>query len=71
MNVKSWKYPDLGNPGKNLICLDKKEDEEGFDLSKFLNDDALKNKSFFKYKGSLTKPPCTENIEWFILENPT
>jgi carbonic anhydrase len=28
-------------------------------------------KSFFSYKGSLTRSPCTENITWIVMENPS
>ncbi len=28
------------------------------------------NKSYYHYLGSHTKPPLTENVEWYILKNP-
>jgi len=33
------------------------------------NDAFKKVIKFFKYSGSYTKPPCTEGIDWFVVQD--
>lgn len=40
------------------------------DVSCNINELIPVDKSYYKYPGSLTTPPCTENVEWFVLKTP-
>eukprot|EP00932_Pfiesteria_piscicida_P016786 SRR837773.3694.p2 GENE.SRR837773.3694~~SRR837773.3694.p2 ORF type:complete len:351 (+),score=124.39 SRR837773.3694:43-1053(+) len=42
-----------------------------FDLEKLIpKGDAAKERAFFNYKGSLTQPPCTGGVDWWVLSSP-
>ncbi len=43
-----------------------KYDIEDGDLMKLLPE----NKEYFHYMGSLTTPPCTEGVHWYVLKTP-
>lgn len=40
--------------------------DRSFDIRTVLPD----KKDYYTYSGSLTTPPCTENVQWIILKNP-
>lgn len=40
--------------------------DTAFDMMLNLPED----KTYFNYKGSLTTPPCTEGVEWFVFKQP-
>jgi carbonic anhydrase len=42
--------------------------EKSVALEKFMS--GLDHQNFFYYEGSLTSPPCTEGLHWFVMQEP-
>nr|VFJ47666.1 MAG: carbonic anhydrase [Candidatus Kentron sp. FM]VFJ61894.1 MAG: carbonic anhydrase [Candidatus Kentron sp. FM]VFK06090.1 MAG: carbonic anhydrase [Candidatus Kentron sp. FM] len=40
--------------------------DKTFDVTAFLPED----KAYFHFMGSLTTPPCSEQVRWFVMKNP-
>lgn len=81
LNIPTWE-PKPEDSATRLRCLTAKDSTYGFNLKSFFDQknavlykqrsghkDASFSWDYYKYKGSLSKPPCSENVEWFVLEN--
>jgi carbonic anhydrase len=58
----------FGHFFENLPKLGNKRRVESLNLKWILNDKMTKH--YVTYHGSLTQPPCTEGMEWFVLGRP-
>lgn len=62
-NAEPYKFLDKFLP---VSQNETKPINESFDMTEVLPE----NQGYYTYEGSLTTPPCTEGIKWFILKEP-
>jgi len=55
---------------RNLRAARKMQEEATFAWDPYKKDEIMRSIHFFAYSGSLTEPPCTEFVDWRILDTP-
>ena len=68
----SSKQPSNSTDYRNLF-IDQLISLESYNTELYVNkifSEDLTNFKFYVYEGSLTKPPCTESVLWFIVNTP-
>lgn len=67
--VKGDAKADLEIPLYREVPAESGE-EVDFDGTRNPSDYLPRNRKCYHYSGSFTTPPCTENIQWFVMEDP-
>jgi len=55
---------------RNLRAARKMQEATDFAWDPYKKDEIMRSIHFFAYSGSLTEPPCTEFVDWRILDTP-
>jgi len=69
MFVEGSANPTLGKIIKSFPLEHNKEKALEFS-QEYLNVVMPVNKDYYKFMGSLTTPPCSEQVKWFVLKTP-
>jgi carbonic anhydrase len=69
MFVEGAANPTLGKIEKEFPLEHNKAKDLTFS-QEYLNVMLPENKDYYKFMGSLTTPPCSEDVKWFVLKTP-